>query len=151
MTPAAEFNIAFDPEAAHIVLTAFPQFELVDWEATVAHGLPHEQVVTWLEADSPRAQFFRDISRKTREWSVDRRGNDWFAADALAMAHALYPQGATELALRPLAVELEGRHTRGATVVDWQREHGGIDTATILMRYDQSRFEELIRLALAAG
>ncbi|KGM51578.1 nucleoside hydrolase [Lysobacter concretionis Ko07 = DSM 16239] len=151
MTPAAEFNIAFDPEAAHIVLTAFPQFELVDWEATVAHGLPHEQVVTWLEADSPRAQFFRDISRKTREWSVDRRGNDWFAADALAMAHALYPQGATELALRPLAVELEGRHTRGATVVDWQREHGGIDNATILMRYDQSRFEELIRLALAAG
>lgn len=151
MTPAAEFNIAFDPEAAHIVLTAFPQFELVDWEATVAHGLPHAQVVDWLAADSPRARFFRDISRKTREWSVDRRGDDWFAADALAMAHALHPQGATELVLRPLAVELEGRHTRGATVVDWQREHGGTDNATILMRYDRGRFEQLVRLALAAG
>ena len=151
MTPAAEFNIAFDPEAAHIVLTAFARFDLVDWEATVAHGLPHGQVVDWLAADSPRARFFRDISRKTREWSVDRRGNDWFAADALAMAHALHPQGATELAVRPLVVELEGRHTRGATVVDWQREHGGTDNATILMRYDRARFEELIRLALAAG
>jgi purine nucleosidase len=50
-----------------------------------------------------------------------------------------------------LVVELEGRHTRGATVVDWQREHGGTDNATILMRYDRARFEELIRLALAAG
>ena len=26
ITPAAEFNIAFDPEAAHIVCSAFPQF-----------------------------------------------------------------------------------------------------------------------------
>src|SRR5690606_18178397 len=28
----AEFNIAFDPEAAGVVFRAFPSFELVDWE-----------------------------------------------------------------------------------------------------------------------
>ena len=52
---------------------------------------------------------------------------------------------------RPVAVELAGRHTRGATVVDWQRQDGRADNAAILLRYDQGRFEALIRAALAAG
>lgn len=151
ITPAAEFNIAFDPEAAHIVLQAFPRFELADWEATMAHGLPHADVARWLQADSPRARFYDAISRQTREWSSDRRGDRWYAADALAMAHALEPSGALELAERPVAVELDGRHTRGATVVDWRREGGAPDNATILLRYDQARFEARVRAALAAG
>src|SRR5690606_581479 len=33
----AEFNIGFDPEAAHIVFEAFGRFDLADWEATLAH------------------------------------------------------------------------------------------------------------------
>ena len=32
----AEFNIAFDPEAAHIVLSSWPHFTLVDWDAALA-------------------------------------------------------------------------------------------------------------------
>ncbi len=150
MTPAAEFNIGFDPEAAHIVLSSFPRFDLVDWEATMAHGLPHREVVQWLAADSPRARFFDAISRNTREWSVDRRGDDWFAADALAMAHALEPDGALELVQRALRVETEGRHSRGATVVDWrveQADDGG--NASIMLRYDRQRFQRRVQAALS--
>ena len=33
---AAEFNFAFDPEAALIVFEAFKHIELVDWEAVAA-------------------------------------------------------------------------------------------------------------------
>ncbi len=151
ITPAAEFNIAFDPEAAHIVFDAFPYIDLADWEATVAHGLAHVGVENWLRADSPRARFYASISRQTREWSSDRRGDRWYAADALAMAYALDPAGALEIAERPVAIELDGRHTRGATVVDWRREGGAPDGCAILMRYDQTRFEERVRRALAAG
>jgi purine nucleosidase len=151
ITPAAEFNVYFDPEAAHIVFTAFPRIELVDWEATLAHGLPHRKVVRWLQADSGRARFYGDISRKTREWSEDRRGENWHCADGLAMAHALEPEGALEQVERPVAVELEGRHGRGATVVDWQRRSGRPDHVRITLRYDQDRFERLIEAALAAG
>ncbi len=52
----------------------------------------------------------------------------------------------------PLAenVELEGRLTRGTTVVDWLRQAGGPDNARILMAYDEKRFQTLIRAALAA-
>jgi purine nucleosidase len=151
ITPAAEFNIGFDPEAAHIVFNAFAQFELADWEATIAHGLPHRGVEQWLAAESPRARFYDEISRKTRLWSEDSRGEHWYAADALAMALALEPDGATRLEARPVAVELEGRHTRGATVVDWNRQDGRPDNATILLGYDQERFQRLVAAALAAG
>lgn len=151
ITPAAEFNVAFDPEAAHIVLSAFPHFDLADWEATIAHGLLHDEVLGWLAADSERARFYEAISRKTREWSADRRGDHWHSADGLAMAYALQPEGAVEVESRPVVVELEGRHTRGATVVDWLRQDGAPDNARILLRYDQARFERLVRAALAAG
>jgi purine nucleosidase len=151
ITPAAEFNIAFDPEAAHIVFEAFPRIDLADWEATMAHGFAHAEFGQWLQVDSPRARFYDAISRQTREWSSDRRGDHWHSADALAMAYALEPEGALELVERPVAVELDGRHTRGATIVDWRREGGAADSCRILMRYDQARFEARIRRALAAG
>lgn len=151
ITPAAEFNIAFDPEAAHIVFSAFPHIELADWEATVAHGFHHHKVEQWLRADSPRARFYEAISRQARDGAADRRGELWHSADALAMAYALEPGGALELAARPVAVELEGRLTRGATIVDWNRQTGAADNATLLMRYSQERFEGLVRAALAAA
>ena len=151
ITPAAEFNIGFDPESAHLVFAAFPRIELADWEAVVAHGLPHAGAEQWLAVDSPRARFYAGISAHTREWAKQGRGERWHVADALAMALALQPEGALELLERPLAVELDGRHTRGATVVDWNRQDGGADNAAILMRYDQARFEAMVAAALAAG
>ena len=150
ISAAAEFNIAFDPEAAHIVFSAFEKIEVADWEAVLAHGFLHEDAERWLAADSPRARFYADISAHTRAWSRAGRGERWHAADALAMALALHPDGAQEIVERPLAVELDGRHSRGATIVDWNRRHGRSDNAAILMRYDQARLEGLLEAALAA-
>ena len=151
ITPQAEFNIAFDPEAAHIVFTAFPHFDVADWEATVAHGLLHREVEQWLAADSDKARFYELISRQTRLWSEDSRGEYWFAADALAMAWALQPDGATRVEERPIAVELSGVHTRGATVVDWNRQTGRSDNGSLLIGYDRERFHAQVRAALGAG
>lgn len=150
ITAAAEFNIAFDPEAAHIVFSAFPKIDVADWEAVIAHGFLHTEAERWLAEESPRAAFYAGISAHTRAWSLAGRGERWHAADALAMAYALEPEGVLEVLERPLAVELEGRHSRGATIVDWNRRHGRRDNANILMRYDQARFEALIERALAA-
>lgn len=151
ITPAAEFNIAFDPEAAHIVFSSFPRIDVADWEATMAHGFPHAAFDTWLQCGTARARFYDKISRKTREWAGERRGDSWHSADALAMAFALEPSAALEVAQRPVAIELAGRHTRGATVVDWRREGGAPDNCTLLMRYDQARFEARVQEALRAG
>ena len=151
ITPAAEFNIAFDPEAAHIVFSGFPKIELADWEAVLAHGYLHADVERWLAADSPRARFYAGVSAHTRAWSRAGRGERWHAADALAMAMALQPEGVLEAVSRPLAVEMAGQHTRGATIVDWNRQGGAPDNVDILVRYDQARFEGMLEAALAAG
>ena len=151
ITPVAEFNVGFDPEAAHVVLSGFPKYDLADWEATLAHGFHHRRVEEWLAADSPRAAFYESISRQTRLWSEDRRGDHWHSADSLAMAWALEPGGALELAARPLAVETGFGLARGMTAVDWNRQTGAPDNARILLRYDQERFEARVQAALAAA
>jgi len=148
ITPVAEFNIAFDPEAAHLVFSMFPHTEVADWEATIAHGLLHRDVEQWLAADTAKARFYELISRQTRLWSEDSRGEYWYAADALAMAWVLQPEGATRVEQRPLAVELAGTRSRGATVVDWNRQTGAADNTTLLIGYDQACFEAQVRAAL---
>lgn len=151
ITPAAEFNFAFDPEAAHIVFETFPQLDLADWQATLNHGLPIEEVETWLNSGNPRAMFYEQISRRSRRWSADRLGPLWCSADGLAMAWALDPDGALEVQSRHIRMELTGQLTRGATVVDWNRQTGEPANTRILMRYDQRKFQELVHDALVNG
>lgn len=145
-----EFNLGFDPEAAHIVFSAWPGLELVDWEATLAHALPMARFDAWLAAGDRRARWYAAISRKTRDFmaSTPHRGH-WVAADALAMLVALEPGAVTEWAARPVAIELAGSLTRGATVVDWERRRGAPDHVRIARRVDPARFEA--RLARALG
>lgn len=147
-TVPAEFNIGFDPEAAHIVFNGWPQFELVDWEAVLRHPLASAAFAEWLQVGSARARFYDAISRRTRDWSADRRGEDWLCADALAMAVALEPAGILHGEQRAVSVELNGQLTRGATVVDWEGRSGRPLNARIQMSYEQDRFERLVRAAL---
>lgn len=142
-----EFNIGFDPESAHIVLSSFPQFDLVDWEATLAHPIAFEVIDGYLDRPGPLTSFYRQISAKTREW-IGRHANAWHAADGLAMAMALAPEGCLEVDQRWVGVETEGRHYRGATLVDWQQRGNFPANARILRRYDSQRFDALIRGAL---
>jgi purine nucleosidase len=147
-TVPAEFNIGFDPEAAHIVFEGWPCLELVDWEAVLRHPLRAATFAGWLRTDSLHARFYDAISRRTRDWSEERRGDDWLCADALAMAQVLEPEGALQAEDRAVAVELGGRLTRGATVVDWDARSGRPANARIVIRYEQARFERLVRAAL---
>lgn len=144
-----EFNIGFDPEAAHVALSAFERYELVDWEAVMRHGFDRSRFEQWLDDGDHRASFYAAISRQTRDWSADRRGERWLCADALAMAQVLEPAHGV-LEWRPLEVETGGQGSRGATLVDWQRRSGRPDAAGVLLRYDQERFEAMARSALGA-
>lgn len=147
-----EFNLGFDPEAAHIVFEAWPRLELVDWEATLAHALPFERFAGWLAAGDHRARWYGAISRKTRDFmaSTPHRGA-WVAADALAMLVALEPAAVDEAVERPVSIELDGRLTRGATIVDWDRRGGGAGLARIVRRVRPERFAARVARALGAG
>ncbi|MGH8042037.1 MAG: nucleoside hydrolase, partial [Rudaea sp.] len=150
-TATVEFNIGFDPEAAHIVFSAWPRIELVDWELTTRHGIAFDTIERWLAADFVQARFFDAISRKTKAWSQARGRTRMLLADPLAMAVALQPALVVRAEDRHVAIELDGAHTRGTTVVDWENRHGHAPNAHIALEVDQVRFEALAASALGAG
>ena len=148
---SAEFNVGFDPEAAHIVFSAWPRIELIDWELVTRHGIAFDVVERWLAADNPRAQFFAAISRKTRAWTRTRGRPKLLVADALAIAVALQPDLVTRAEDHHIAIEIDGRLTRGATVVDWENRSGHAANTRIVLAVDQARFEALVASALGGG
>ncbi|HEX7814896.1 nucleoside hydrolase [Dyella sp.] len=147
----AEFNIGFDPEAAHVVFEAFPFFELVDWEATLRHAFDEAEFDGWLAMGDKRAQFFGQVFQTAREFNRKKERSGIIAADALAMAVAIDPSIVTRAEERHVAVELDGRLTRGATVVDWSRRLGKPANARIVLEVDHARFGEMVRKALGVS
>lgn len=150
-TVPAEFNVGFDPEAAHVVFSNWPQFTLVDWEATVRHGLDFDRFEAMLAKGDAGAKFYASITQKTRAWSRERGRPKLLIADALAMAVALEPDIVTRAEEHHVAVEIDGRLTRGATVVDWQDRLGQPANARIVLEVDHSRFEGLLASAVGAA
>jgi len=150
-TVPAEFNIGFDPEAAHVVFSNWPQFVLVDWEAAVRHGIDFARFAQLSAAPTARARFYSDITRKTLAWTRAEGRPQMLIADALAMAVALEPDIVRRAEPRHVAVEIDGKLTRGATVVDWNDRLGKPANAQIVLEVDQGRFEALLASALGAG
>ncbi|MDE2155061.1 MAG: nucleoside hydrolase [Xanthomonadaceae bacterium] len=146
----AEFNVGFDPEAAHVVFEAFPQFDLVDWEVTLRHAFDEAQFDRWLQAGDRRADFYGRIAGTARAFNHAHARRGVIAADALAMAVAIDPSIVTRSQARAIAVELDGRLTRGATVIDWAGRLGHPARANLVLEVDQSRFAAMARRALGA-
>ncbi len=150
-TVPAEFNIGFDPEAAHVVFEGFPSFDLVDWEATLRHAFDGDIFDRWLAAGDKRAGFFARIFAHARDYNARNGRHGVIAADALAMAVALDPEMVTHAETRHVGVEMDGHLTRGATVVDWEQRLGRPENARIVMAVDQARFSALVAAALGAS
>jgi purine nucleosidase len=144
----AEFNIGFDPEAAQVVFSQWPAFDLVDWEVCLRHAIPFARFDALLAMGDARARFHAAISRKARVFNAAQRRPGVVAADALAMAVALSPDIVRRAESHAVAIELDGTLTRGATVVDWDDRSGRPPNARIVLDVDQAAFEELVARAL---
>lgn len=148
----AEFNIGFDPEAADVVFRRWPRLELVDWEATMAHGIPFDRLEDWLAAPTPAARLMRAIAEKRHAWvRAHRSATHSHLADPLAMAVVLEPSLVIDSADRAVSIALVGEQTRGMTVVDWDGRTGAPANVRIARRIDRSGFERRVERALRAA
>jgi len=121
VTPAAEFNIWADPEAARRVFTSGLDVTMIGLDVT------HKAILGPAEEERLRAAgrigtfvaelnaFFSRYHRKTYGWDGAP------IHDAVAVAHVIRP-GLVETKHRNVEVELESELCRGRTVVDlWNR------------------------------
>jgi purine nucleosidase len=149
VTPVAEFNAYTDPEAAAIVFDAWPGLTLISWETTLAHGFTAEQVEMLMAVDSPRAEFFRRITREMIEVVHQFLGRQvLLAPDALAVAVALEPDIVRQAERHYVQVELAGHHTRGQTTVDWYDQSGHEPNVDLVLEMDTERLWELMQAAV---
>ena len=119
IVPSAEFNIAFDPEAAAIVFARWPGIELVDWELTMAVAPLASEVDEWLARPRDTARWLHGITRPTAQFMVSNQFERWTWADPLAAWVALQPQAVLQWSQAPIEVALAQGPTRGQTVIDW--------------------------------
>ena len=148
-TVTSEFNIHTDPEAAHIVFSAWPMLTLLSWETTLAHAFTRDVLDRFFNLGSPRAKFFHDTNQKMLSFVQTRLGqNVLFAPDGLALAAAVEPEIVTKAETRYVSIELHGAQTRGQTVVDWYGRTQQTPNTEIILEVDQQRFIQLMENGL---
>jgi inosine-uridine nucleoside N-ribohydrolase len=148
-TITAEFNIHNDPEAAHIVFSAWPMLSLLSWETTMAHVFTNDELQRFFNLGTPRAKFFHDTSQKFLNFIRERWGQDiLFAPDGLALAVAIEPEIVTSSEKKHISIELHGSQTRGQTVVDWYGRTQNPPNTEIILDLDQNRFIQLMENGL---
>lgn len=120
VTPAAEYNIWLDPEAAHIVFRSGFPIELVPLDLCRGKAtLDAKEIEQLSSLPGAFGSFAVTCSSRAREVHLERTGMDGLAlADPLAMSVALDPSVVTRWSKHYVEVETESELTRGETVVD---------------------------------
>src|SRR6202011_4844798 len=120
VTPAAEYNIWVDPEAARIVMRSGLPIELIGWQLCRGDAVLHQSDNEHIEAfNNKLARFAIESNSHAREAYKIQTGEDGICLpDPVAMCVALDPTVGTEWSQQYVEIETQSELTRGMTVVD---------------------------------
>lgn len=120
VTPAAEYNIWVDPEAARIVMNSGLPIELVGWHLSRGDAVVGEDdIARILGFNTPLAKFAIECNSHARHAYKIQTGEDGISLpDPVAMSIALDPAIGTQWSDHYIDVETQSDLTRGMTVVD---------------------------------
>jgi inosine-uridine nucleoside N-ribohydrolase len=149
VTPAAEFNVWADPEAAHRVFESGLDVTMVGLDVT------HKALVAQRHKEELRRA--GRVGRVVAELLdfYDRFHRDVYGFDgspihdAVAVAHVLRPD-LLELAHRHVAIETQSELCRGRTVVDLWRRTRNAPNAHVAVGIDSEAFVALLLERIAA-
>jgi pyrimidine-specific ribonucleoside hydrolase len=149
-TPAAEFNIFVDPEAADLTLRSGAPVTMIGLDVT-------HRAILWDTERQELAARGGDASKLVAGLlgfyqGFHRRVYGWDGGpihDAVAVAHLAHP-GLVTTVRANVVVELGGEFTRGRTVVDLRHVTDRPPNADVGLDIDRERFIELLRVAIAS-
>jgi purine nucleosidase len=163
VTPAAEYNIWVDPEAARAVFRSKLNIEMVGWHVSRGASVLQDDEIAAIEAlGTAKAKFAIESNSTAREAYRVQTGEVGLSlADPTAMAVALDRSIGLSWSRHRVAIETGSRLTRGMTVVDrlnvhhddnnahvWREAAGEHEGADILWTLDSRRFKAMLKAAL---
>ena len=149
-TPAAEFNIWVDPEAARIVFRSGLPITMVGLDVTHQALFLDGDVERLVALHTRTADVFADLLRFYARFHRERYG--WSGSpihDAVAVAHVALPGLVTTQPYR-VDVETTGEITRGRTVVDSRGVAGPDPNVDVALTIDRERFADVLVDAIAS-
>jgi inosine-uridine nucleoside N-ribohydrolase len=164
VTPAAEYNIWVDPEAACIVFRSGLNIEMVGWHVSRgASVLSEAEIADILALDTAKARFAIDCNARAKQAYHVQTGEVGLSlADPTAMAVALDRSIGISWSRHFVEVECASELTRGMTVVDrlnvaaddnnrevWRAALANPAKADICWTFDSPAFKAMLRRALA--
>jgi purine nucleosidase len=120
VTPAAEYNIWVDPDAAKIVMRSGLPIELIGWQLCRGEAIVNDaEIAGLLASQTPLARFAVECNRTAIEAIRVQTGEVGMSLpDPVAMGIALDASLVTSSSRHLVDVEAESELTRGMTVVD---------------------------------
>jgi len=163
VTPAAEYNIWCDPEAARVVVRSALPIELVGWHLCRGEAVLNPSDIRQVQNfGTAVAKFAIECNSRAQEAFLEQTGQRGISLpDPVAMAVALDPSLATSQSAHFVDIETESELTRGMTVVDrlnvagnernrevWASHLGNGHKTKIFWTIDNARWKQALYAAL---
>jgi purine nucleosidase len=149
ITPAAEFNLFVDPEAAHRVFTSETHITMIPLDCTHQALTTPVRLEKLRAANTPVTEAFYHLLRFNKLFDQQKYG--WSGGplhDATVIAWLLRPKLFKGRQVH-VGIECASELTRGMSVVDWWGVTGKKANATVLREIDAEGYFDLVMERLA--
>jgi purine nucleosidase len=136
-SPAAEFNLWVDPEAARLVFESGIPITMIGLDVTGKTALWPEDRAELDRLDTPVSRFIRKITHHYLD-----KPRPCYLYDPLAVAVGLRPSLVTKSALVRVDVETSGEFSAGMTVVDLKGTSGRTQNVNVCLEVDSEAFRQ---------